>query len=709
MRRGESRKDALPEGLGRVVDAAGLVRDVQGRVWTPQALLGRGSWGTSYALEGEDGALAVLKIPHDAAALDAADDPRGLAAACAAAATALRGDLESGRWPFLPRLLGTVALRDGTLGLLVPRYGASLEARLASGLPLVDTVELVVRVARRLAGVTAGGVVHGNLRPSNVFLDEAGEPVLADPLVEPLAPAFRALELATGRGSYLPPEPPRGRVDASLDTWALCLVLYRAAVLPGGADDGATRRLDLPREGLGRVQLASAKDAAAARLKAERANKRFASRAVTRLGTVLNRGLSPELEPSPPYRFRTAAELLERVVEIDELLRPGIESVSRLMLGSGARDGVFEGSDSVAFSVNVGATAGVTAHDDLAVGVQLLDRDAPGDGRVRISDARFTVDRYPSGKWRFEFVLPDVPPGRYHAKTAFAVKDSGDDPVVAEGDFEVRPRPGYVPPERTDEGVPAAIPLPTSGAPRIAPIGASPTPRAAVPGTQAPRREEPPRRFDDDDDDPDLDGPPPGAVVELAALRRAAARPVRPPEEPLPEADDAPPVRRPPIALPPRPAGIPVAVPPPAPVAVRAVAPVAEAPAWSPPASTSPGHVPLRLTPPPMRMEVPTTPATDADPPSLATHPGVHLVDDDLEALDPLLSDYPPPTQPGASRALTDLPAYDDEPPSGPSRLEVLRDRLLSWFRADPGLAFLMVGSAGLVVISMLFFSLKSC
>ena len=35
-----------------------------------------------------------------------------------------------------------------------------------------------------------------------------------------------------------------------------------------------------------------------------------------------------------------------------------------------------------------------------------------GDGRVRIHGSRFTVERYPSGRWRFNFTLPDVPPGR---------------------------------------------------------------------------------------------------------------------------------------------------------------------------------------------------------------------------------------------------------------------------------------------------------
>jgi len=165
-----------------------------------------------------------------------------------------------------------------------------------------------------------------------------------------------------------------------------------------------------------------------------------------RLGSLLNRGISAEVEPSPPYRFQSAAELRPRVTELAALVHPQVESVGKLLLSAAAKDMVFQGGDTVAFSVTIGATEGVTEHEHIACGVQIHDLDTEDDERVPVPEARYTVQVHPSGRMRFGFDIPDLPPGRYRARVAFTVKDSGDEPKVAEGDFEIRPPPGYVPP-----------------------------------------------------------------------------------------------------------------------------------------------------------------------------------------------------------------------------------------------------------------------
>jgi len=222
-------------------------------------------------------------------------------------------------------------------------------------------------------------------------------------------------------------------------------------------DTGQEEHLELPRKGLSKIQLATLRDRALARLKAEGANPRFVNRVAERLGSLLNRGISAEVEPSPPYRFQAAAELRPRVAELAALVHPQVESVGKLLLSAEAKETVFLGGETVAFSVTIGATDGVTDHEHVACGVQIHDLDAEEENRVPVPEARYTVQTHPSGRMRFGFDIPDLPPGRYRARVAFAVKDSGDEPKTAEGEFEVRPPPGYVPPP---EDIPASTPQP---------------------------------------------------------------------------------------------------------------------------------------------------------------------------------------------------------------------------------------------------------
>lgn len=449
------------------MDIGDTLTDGSGGTWTVEALMGRGSMARSFLVRDDAGNHAVLRVPLSPGDFPDAPDAPSLVDASTAALNEQKAMMATRSRPFLPTMLGKVSLEDGREAVVMPRYGSSLEERLRKGESLSDVVDLLVRVMHQLANSVDGGAIHGNLRPTNIFLDDDGNPVLADPLTRSAWAARKQLEaFAHGRVDYRPPEAD-GEPIGGWDTWAACQIAYRAASEETSSDDPAVGAfVRPPREGLGKIALAAVKDAADGRLRAEAANNRFAVRATKKLGAVLNRGLSLQTDPSPPYRFDRAADLLPRLVEVDDLIHPAVESVSAILLGADAANGVYQGGEPVEFSVNVGTTAGVTAHEDLACGVNLRDLDAPGDGRIRTAGSRFTVKRYPSGRWRFNFVLPDVAPGRYKSRIAFVVNGSNDAPMVAEGKFQVRPRPGYVPPDDSEDRPSAPIPLPTRNEPR---------------------------------------------------------------------------------------------------------------------------------------------------------------------------------------------------------------------------------------------------
>lgn len=410
--------------------------DEQKRTWTVTECLGRGLWGRSFLVRGDGGQERVLKVPLGPADLR---DP-GLSRVCREGAQEQIRLLQRGGLPHLPRLEAVVDLDDGP-GLLLPRYPVSLARRLEGGMPLSSAVQLVERVTAALAGA---GQIHGNLRPSNLLLNDRGEPVLTDVLTPSVAKALSALEAdLPSRASWRPPG--EARPAGMWDTWALCQVLWQAAMTPDGGS--GTARLEPPALDLDKVAVATLKDRALARLANERTNPRFRARMADRLGAILNRGLSREREPSPPYRFVDASALLPRLQEVTALVSPAVEHVGRVLLPADTEGtGTLEGGEPVAFVVTVGCTEGVTDHEDVVCGLQLLDLDSPDDGRVPVKDATFKVSTHPSGRMRFQFTVPDLPPGRYRVRAAFTIKDSGQPPQVAEGRFEVRPPPGYVPP-----------------------------------------------------------------------------------------------------------------------------------------------------------------------------------------------------------------------------------------------------------------------
>lgn len=463
-------------------------QDAQGVAWQLGQLLGRGLWGKSYAVTREsDDAEFVLKCPFGP------DDFRGeVGGADQVFAASREAVLEQarlyadGRHAFLPRLEARVSFPDGSAGFILARMADSLERRLTQGMStqaLLDAAASAIKLARQLPGGH-----HGALHPTNVLYNDRGELFLTD-LATPAV--RRALPVLLGASPHLaasyPPElgQQADAVTAGADSWSIAMWLWRGAMV------GATAPTP-PRAGLDKAGQVALRDRVQDRLKAEDANPRFHTRVAERYAVLLARALSRDATPSPPFRFPVLDELLARVDEVGELIRPQVTTVGKVMLDRPATRPWFDTDEVVAFSCTVGCTTGVEGPDEVGVGIAVFDIDR--DERLKDLDLQYTVDKHPGsgpggGRYRFGFRVSGIGPGRFKLRLAFAIRDSGQAPATTETEVNVMPAPGWVP--RAEAPAPTALPFtrdaeePTrpGGPPPGLPEAASlpPPPRSAPP------------------------------------------------------------------------------------------------------------------------------------------------------------------------------------------------------------------------------------
>jgi hypothetical protein len=190
--------------------------------------LGRGAMGTVYLAhaEADDGTVAVKVLRRSLTAAVATDRfRREISLASALAHPHLLPILDSGEG-------------DGLLWYAMPHVaGGSLRARIKRGgaLPLRDAVRIARDVASALATVHDAGIVHRDVKPANVLLDD-DVALLADFGVARVLSAggtqLRSELTATGAqiGTplYMSPEQGRGDdlVDARSDLYGLGATLF---------------------------------------------------------------------------------------------------------------------------------------------------------------------------------------------------------------------------------------------------------------------------------------------------------------------------------------------------------------------------------------------------------------------------------------------------------------------------------------------------
>jgi tetratricopeptide (TPR) repeat protein len=126
--------------------------------------------------------------------------------------------------------------REGTTCYLVYAFvpGTTLAARLAAGrLSFRQTAALVARVALALDYAHRQGVIHRDVKPANILLDENGQPHLTDFGLARRESGEITLTLdgePLGTPAYMSPEQARGeahRVDGRSDLCSLGAVLYQ--------------------------------------------------------------------------------------------------------------------------------------------------------------------------------------------------------------------------------------------------------------------------------------------------------------------------------------------------------------------------------------------------------------------------------------------------------------------------------------------------
>jgi len=123
---------------------------------------------------------------------------------------------------------------EGIPYLVMPfLQGGTLSQHIEQGpLPWREAVRLLIPIADALAYAHEQGIIHRDVKPSNILLDEQGQPLLSDFGVARLLNPEATTQLTTtgvslGTPAYMAPEQALGKsIDGRADVYSLACVLY---------------------------------------------------------------------------------------------------------------------------------------------------------------------------------------------------------------------------------------------------------------------------------------------------------------------------------------------------------------------------------------------------------------------------------------------------------------------------------------------------
>jgi serine/threonine protein kinase len=219
------------------------VNDVLGGRYRLVRLLGRGGMSDVYeALDETSGNRVAIKIVRSS-------DPEFARRLVQEART-----LESFEHPGLIRLLDVGELGDQAFLVMELIEGQTLSDRLRAGaLSSRETADLGARLANALAYVHERGVVHRDVKPSNILLSANGDAWLGDFGIAKLheATTMTATGATMGTVSYMAPEQLEdNEVGPPADTWSLGIILLECLtgrrVYEGTPSEVLARRLAGP-------------------------------------------------------------------------------------------------------------------------------------------------------------------------------------------------------------------------------------------------------------------------------------------------------------------------------------------------------------------------------------------------------------------------------------------------------------------------------
>jgi eukaryotic-like serine/threonine-protein kinase len=110
--------------------------------------------------------------------------------------------------------------------------GGTLKDRMFKPIPWQESVKLLIPIARALASAHLLGIMHRDVKPSNIILTDAGDPILTDFGIAKILESEETQGLTLpgvgiGTPEYMAPEQGRGeKIDARTDIYSLGIVFY---------------------------------------------------------------------------------------------------------------------------------------------------------------------------------------------------------------------------------------------------------------------------------------------------------------------------------------------------------------------------------------------------------------------------------------------------------------------------------------------------